>query len=245
MAFSMVLAVSFTAAAEEEASAEALLDAARTRWKRRAQVAQAKSAVNTYEKAVEAGAGYEAMWEGARAVYYLGEFPMENASRDSRIALFERGKRLAQLAVKANPNGAEGHFWLGSLIGVWGTARGVLKSLSVHGDVRREGETAMKINQSVECGGAYRLLGRYYHALPSISGGDEQRSVKLLQKGVGICPTNDLGRYYLADTLHALDRDAEAREQLEAIINSKNSDPRFAPEHPFMVRRAKSLLEDL
>lgn len=228
----------------EDASVEDLLKQARQAYKQRGKVAQARAAVDLFEKAVEAGAGYDAMWEGARAVYYLGEFPMGSAKRGDRLAVFERGKALAERAVKARGDGAEGHFWLGSLIGTWGTARGVLKSLSVHGTVRSEGERAMKINHEVECAGPYRLLGRYYFALPGFIGGDNQRSLKLLQKGVQICPTNDLGRFYLADTLHALDRDNEAREHLQHIIATR-PDPRFAPEYPYIKRMAQTLLDDL
>lgn len=239
-----VLLVAEVARTEEAGSAEALLQEARGAWKQRAQVAQAKRAVDLFEKAASAGAGYDAMWEGARAVYFLGEFPMGSAGRGQRVALFERGKRLAERAVKSRPNGAEGHFWLGSLIGVWGTARGVLKSLSVHGDVRREGEASMKLNHQVECAGPYRLLGRYYYALPGFVGGDDQRSLRLLEKGVKLCPTNDLGRFYLAETLHELDRDGEARAQLEHIIKTR-PDPRFAPEYPYIKRRAQALLGDL
>ncbi len=248
MPFAVVLASALSAQAEEAeepASAEDLLKAARSRWNRRANVGQAKSALNVYEKAVEAGAGYAAMWEGARSAYYLGEYPMKNSRRSARIAIFERGKRLASQAVKARPNGAEGHFWLGSLIGTWSTARGVLKSLSTHGDVRGQGEKAMKLNSKVECGGPYRLLGRYYHVLPGSIGGDTQRALKLLQKGVQICPTNDLGRYYLADTLHELDRDDEARGHLEKIINNKRPDRRFAPEYRYVKRWAQELLDSL
>jgi hypothetical protein len=228
----------------EDGSANELLTQARTAYAQRAKQEQARAAVDLFEKAVTAGAGYDAMWEGARAVYYLGEFPMGKASRGERVTMFERGKALAEKAVKSRPDGADGHFWLGSLTGTWGTARGVLKSLAVHGTVRSEGERAMKLDHMTECAGPYRLLGRYYFALPGFVGGDNQRSLRLLEKGVQLCPTNDLGRFYLADTLHALSRDDEARGHLEHIIATR-PDPRFAPEYPFIKRMAKALLADL
>lgn len=229
----------------EEAAEEDFLAQARKAYKKRGNRAQAAQAVELYSKAIEGGGGYDALWEGARATWFYAEFPMGNASRSKRLEILNRGKAWAEKAVKARPNGAEGHFWLGTVMGTWGTARGVLKSLSIHGDVRAEGERARKLNHKVECAGAYRLLGRYYYALPGAFGGDIQRSLKLLQKGVEICPTNDLGRVYLAETLIELDREDEARTQLKTVVEKSRPDPRFAPEFRYVKSRAQKVLDDM
>lgn len=119
-------------------------------------------------------------------------------------------------------------------MGVWASARGVLKSLSMSSDVRDAGLRAMKLNPRVECGGPYRLVGRYYNKLPGMFSGDNAKSLKLLQKGVSLCPANKLGKLYLAEVLHDLDRHAETRQHLEKII----------AEHRFVVKQAKSLLTE-
>lgn len=241
MAALIVTAAGATASAE---SAEQLLKQARAAYKQRAQVSQAKAAVNLYEKAIKAGAPFDALWEGARATFFLGEFPLGNASRSSRLAVFDKGINWAKRAVQQQPNSAEANFWHGTMLGVWASARGIMKSLSVSGDVRRAAEKSIRLNGRVECGGPYRLLGRYYFKLPGLMGGDNDRSIKLLQKAVAVCPTNDLGHLYLAEVLHDEDRDAEARRELQKIL-SGSPDSRWTAERPYVARQAKALLEDL
>ena len=104
------------------------------------------------------------------------------------------------------------------MIGVWASARGILKSLSMASDVRESAEKAIKINPRVGCGGALRLLGRYYHQLPGMFGGDNAKAIQILQRQTKICPSNELGRYYLAEVLHDEGRDDEARPHLQKVI---------------------------
>lgn len=240
-----VLAGAAPVARAEEAGAGDLLEQARAAYRKRGAVAHAKTAVELYEKAIQASGGYAANWEGARATFYLGEFPMATAARGDRIALYDKGIAWAKAAVAANPRGAEGHFWLGTLYGVWGQARGILKSLSVAGDLRREGEAALKIDPNVECAGSYRLLGRYYFKVPRIAGGDRAKALELLREGVKRCPGSDLGRLYLAEVLEADGQDDQAREQLEHVIQNKTADPAFRAEYRFVKRWAEKALEDL
>jgi hypothetical protein len=225
-------------------TAAELHEQAKQAYAKRAQLAQAKLAVELYEKAIDAGAPFDALWEGARASFYLGEFPMENNSKGARLAVLEKGRAWADNAAKQNPNSAPAVFWHGSLAGTWASVKGILKSLNMADTVRQAGEKSLKLDPNVECGGPYRLLGRYYYKLPGMFGGDTKRAVKLLQDGVKACPTNDLGHLYLAEALHESDRDADARQELDKILNSK-ADPRFAAERPYVVKRAKTLLEDL
>jgi tetratricopeptide (TPR) repeat protein len=231
------------ARAEDAASGDELLKQARAAYKTRHLLANAKNAVTLYEKAIDAGAGYDALWEGARATFYLGEFPMKNNSRSYRLALFDKGINWAKRAAKMHPNRVEGIFWQGSMSGVWASARGILKSLSMSDQVRQAGEKAIRINGRAECGGPYRLLGRYYHKLPGMFGGDLSKGIKILQKAVAVCPRNDLGRMYLAEALHEDDQEAEARAQLDKIIAGP-ADPRWRAEHRFVAKRAKALLAD-
>jgi tetratricopeptide (TPR) repeat protein len=242
VAASMITGILLASAPARAEDATELLTQARAAFKSRHLLANAKKAVDLYEKAIAANAGYDALWEGARACFYLGEFPMKNNSRSARLAIFDKGINWAKQARQQRPNGVEGVFWHGSMIGVWATARGVLKSLRLSSDVRDAGEQAMKLDPNVECGGAHRLLGRYYHKLPAAFGGDNQKSLQILEKGLSLCPRNDLGRLYLAEVLHDLDRDAEARAHLEKIIAGP-PDPRWRAEYRFVSKQAKAFLD--
>jgi tetratricopeptide (TPR) repeat protein len=240
----VVAAVAEEARAEEAPTADPM-KAARAAYQKRAAMAQAKVAVEQFEAAIGADPSYEALWEGARAVYFLGEYPMSRASRADHLKLYDKGIDWAKRAVAKRPGGADGQFWLGTMYGVWGQANGILKSLSIAGPLREAGEKAMKIDPDVECAGPFRLLGRYYFKVPRIAGGDRQKSLKLLEEGIRRCPGNDLGRFYFAEVLAADGQEDRARANLEHVIGNKSVDPRFRAEYRFVKRWAEKALEDL
>jgi tetratricopeptide (TPR) repeat protein len=239
-----VAVVSFCPRAVCAEPADDLLAQARQAFKQRAKTAQARAAVDLYEKAIGAGGPFEALVEGAEAAYFLGEYPLGKAGRAERLAVFDKGIAWAKRAVAEHPERAEAHYWHGTLVGVWAAARGILKSLSMADDVRLSAERAIKIDPRVGCGGALRLLGRYYHQLPGMFGGDATKAAEILERQTRICPTNDLGRYYLAEVLHDAGRDAEARPHLEKVIAGPG-DPRWLAERPYVVTKAKTLLATL
>jgi tetratricopeptide (TPR) repeat protein len=105
----------------------------------------------------------------------------------------------------------------------------VLKSLFLKKDIIREMNAVVKINETYEGAGAYRVLGRVYFKVPGLFGGSNQKSKMYLEKGKKICPTNTLTLLYLAETYWALDQDQEAIRTLEEIINL-TPDERWVPE---------------
>ncbi len=240
----VVVAAGVEARAEQGGGAD-LLAQARAAYQKRAATAQAREAVDLYEKAIDAGGGYAALWEGARASFFLGEFPLAKASRAEHLALYDKGIGWAKRGAAERPGGAEGQFWLGTLYGVWGQANGILKSLSIAGPLREAGERAMKIDPEVECAGPFRLLGRYYFKVPRIAGGDRQKALSLLGEGIKRCPGSDLGRLYFAEALAADGQRDRARSNLEHIIQNKSADPHFRPEYRFVKRWAERAIEDL
>jgi hypothetical protein len=229
--------------AQAQTAAE-LHEQAKQAYAKRGQAAQAKLAFELYEKAIDAGAPFDALWEGARAAFFLGEFPMGNAAKGARLAVYEKGRTWAAKAATQRPTSAPAVFWHGTLVGSWAQTKGVLKSLNMSDEVRTAAEKSLKLDPNVECGGPYRLLGRYYFKLPGVFGGDTKRAVKLLEQGTKTCPGNDFGHLYLAEALHELARDAVARQEIDGIL-ARTPDPRFAPERPYVVKRAKAFLAEL
>jgi tetratricopeptide (TPR) repeat protein len=218
---------------------------ARQAYAERADPGRAKEAMDLFLQAAAADPqSYEARWEGARAIYYLGTYGSPKASDDDKVVLFQRGIDLAKAAIALRPEGVEGHFWLGVLYGVYGEARGVMKSLGLVGDIEREMELCLKEDPSVEGYGPYRVLGRMYYKLPWFAGGSKKKSLEYLEKSLAGAPTNDLTRLYLADTLRAKGRDEEAKAQLQHILSTP-PDPRWAPEYPWIKGQAEQLAKEM
>lgn len=199
---------------------------------------KAKEAQKLYEEAINLDPkNYEAHWKLAKTIYYIGQ----RSPEDRKVSIFEKGVEIAKKAVAIEPNKPEGHFWLGVLYGVYGEARGVMKSLFLVDDIKEEMNITLKLDPNIEGGGPYRLLGRMYYKLPGIAGGSKDKSLEYLLKAKEICPTNALTRIYLADTYLAKKMKEEAKKELKEVIEME-PDPRWVPETKILKKEAQEKL---
>jgi tetratricopeptide (TPR) repeat protein len=221
------------------------LDAARTAYAGRADPANAKAAVELFRQAAQVDpASYEARWEGARAAYFYGEYTQAQAPDREKMAIFDAGITLAKEAAALQPKGVEGHFWLGVLYGVYGEAKGIFKSLSLVPSIKQEMQTCLDLDPTVEGWGPDRVLGRMYYRLPWFKGGSNKKSLAYLEKSLAGAPTNALTRLYLAETCRSEGMKTRAIELAKSVVEMK-PDPRWEPEHPFIVAKAQKLLAKL
>ncbi len=183
---------------------------------------------------------YEAAWKLAKFSYYLGAHTDAERERDMTFREgVDAGKAAVQLAA-ARP---EGHFWLGANYG--GSAEhSTLAGLSSVEDIRSEMETVLKIDEGYQSGSAYLALGQLYLRAPKLLGGDNAKALEYLEKGLKFGRHNALLRANLAEAYHAVNRDAEARKQIDFVL-SMTSDPEYLPEYNEAVAQVKKLLEKL
>jgi tetratricopeptide (TPR) repeat protein len=222
---------------------ETALEKARQAFEQRADPHAAKASLEFYQEAAKENPGsYEACWEGARAYAYYLEYPFADEKDEVKIDLAQKGINLAKDALRLKGKGVEAHYWLGVLYGLYGEAKGVLKSLSLVPRIKNEMDICMTEDPSVDCYGPERILGRMYYELPWFAGGRNRMSLRYLEASVKECPENDLTRLYLAETYKAVGKDDQAKEQLGTILNRK-PDPRWAPEYSFLKARAEKMLE--
>ena len=222
-----------------------LMEQAREAYQNRWNSAKAKTAVDFFAQAAKADPkSYEALWEGARACYFYGNFSREEASDSEKMAIFQDGIDRAKASVALNLKGVEGHFWLGVLLGVYGEAKGIFKSLSLVPDIKAEMKNCLEVDPSVEGCGPDRVLGRMFYKLPGFKGGDNKKSIGHLLKSMEGAPTNALTRLYLAETYKSEGEKAKAIEQLKFIVGME-PDPRWAPEHAWIKPKAQALLKKL
>jgi len=219
------------------------LDKARAAYEKRADAAQAKEAVALYKQAAQADPkSYDALWEGARACYFYGNYARSEAPDSEKLDIFQDGIDRAKAAIASKMDGAEGHFWLGVLDGVYGEAKGIFKSLHMVPEIKAEMATCQKLDNTVECYGPDRVLGRLYYKLPWFKGGDNKMSIEFLEKSVNGCPTNALAKLYLAETLKS-EGDKDRAISLVKEIIAMTPDPRWAPEHVNIKATAEKFLK--
>ena len=221
-------------AAEKIAEAEPLYEG-------REDITKARVAVAALRQARTADYGsYEAAWKLARAAFYVGDRTDNRAERDD---MFRDGTEAGKAAVQLQPDKPDGHFWLGANYG--GTAaHSTLANLSSFKDIKGEMEAVLKIDESYQGYSAYLGLGRLYLQAPRVMGGDSQKAIEYLEKGVKLNPAHALMRFHLAEAYETNNRDAEAKKQIEAIM-AMTPDPKHIAEHKQAVEEAKKLLEKI
>jgi hypothetical protein len=183
---------------------------------------------------------YEAAWKLAKFDYYLGAHTSDERERD---AAFREGIDSGKIAVQLQENKPDGHFWLGANYG--GSAEhSTLAGLANVEDIRGEMERVTKLDEAYQAGSAYLALGQLYLQAPRMLGGDHQKAVELLEKGLRFGAHNALLRLNLAEAYHAANRNADARKQIDFILRM-TPDPNYLPEYKEAVEKAKELQEKI
>ncbi len=209
-------------------------------YDQRGDLAKAKEALTKYQEALAAGEdAYGANWRLARVQYWIGD---HTADKTAKKKIFQKGIEHAKKAVVLGPDKVEGHFWLGVCYGVYGEAKGVLKSLSLVKPIKEAMRRVLEIEPAYDRGGADRVLGRVFHEVPGFAGGSEKKSLEHLLKAVEYGPRVGLNLLYLADTYISLDQIEKARVTLEYILTME-PEPDLLPETEEERVQARQRLE--
>ncbi len=227
------------ASAEREQLSELMAQADQL-YAQRESVERAREAVAVMRRARFADTGnYEAAWKLAKFNYYLGEHEKDE---HLRAEAFREGIAAGEAAVRLGPNKPEGHFWLGANLGGRARLQGPLYALASVPDIRKEMEAVIKIDEGFQAGSAYLALGQIDLELPEIMGGNRERAVENLEKGLKFGEQNAMLRLRLAEAYLDVKRTEDARQQLNAIFKLKPS-PDYLPEYKQAAAAARALLE--
>ncbi len=218
-------------------SAEAIREADRL-FSYGADSAAERQALALLEQALSRDAkNYHLLWRAARACYYVGD----EAAKKEKLGYFERGIVAGQRAVAEQPNGVEGHFWLGANYGGYGEVKGAFKALLTVKNIRAEMETVLRLNAEYEEGRAYLALGELDRRLPRLLGGNLKRAISYLEQGLRLAPQNMEIKLALAEAYFDSGRREEARRQLQEILQMPIN-PARAKENRETQQKAKRLL---
>ncbi len=182
---------------------------------------------------------FEAAWRLARVQYWIGN----HAPERERKQHFELGVAAGRQAIAARSQRPEGHFWLG--MDLAGLAQlGMMLGLRYRSAVRDEFETTARLDPGFEAGSAFTALGDWYLRVPGFLGGDKRKAEEYLRRALTYDPNGTATRYFLAETLIATSRTADAREELQRVIDAP-FDSNSAPEDKEWKQRARELLTTL
>jgi tetratricopeptide (TPR) repeat protein len=227
-------------AGDEKAAAEKIATADQL-YAAREDLQKARVAVATLRQAVTADYGnFEAEWKLSRAAFFVGD---HTDNDDEAKDMFKLGIDAGKAAVKLKADKVEGHFWLGANYG--GDAqKSTLASLATVEDIKTEMETVLKIDEKFQGGAAYLGLGQLYLQAPKVLGGDTDKAVENLKKGLAISPTNSLMKYYLAQAYESQNKDADAKKLLDEVLTMQ-PDAQYVAEHKDAVAKANKLKQKI
>jgi len=131
-------------------------------------------------------------------------------------ALYEEGERLARQAIELDPESADAHFELARALGRLAQFRGILESINLASDVKRELELTLELDPNYDA--AMHALALWHLEVPWIAGGRTGEIRPLFEQAIAIAP--DAITHYVdyGDALIRLDDKEAARVQLEAAL---------------------------
>ena len=220
----------FTGGAAQNVDLDNLLAQGDEHYAQRADLDQARLAVELYRQAVELDpSSYEAAWRLSRGLYWVGDHVSEN-----KAAYFEQAIDAGKKAVALNPDDAAGHYWLGVSYGLYAKVKGLAHSVFVIGPLKEHMAAVLKLDPGYDRGGAYFILGIVYYELPGVLGGDMDQAFKYLEKAVELDPQAYAIHAYLADAYIDQGRTDRARELVSEALSGT-----CRPGHEPECRRGK------
>lgn len=157
----------------------------------------------------------------ARVQVQLGERAL---TRDEKLAWYRAAKASAEELRARNAMNAEGHLWWATAQGSIGELQGVLSSVMMVGDLRREFELALRLDSDLAL--AHFALGRMYEEVPGLMGGSLNKAEEQYELGIAADANYTIVRVALARLLLKRGQLPAARTQLDRVLATREpTDP--------------------
>ena len=210
-------------------------------YRERTDVAKARQAVAIWsERLAKNPRDFESAWKLARAAYWLGGHDEPSARRGD----LERGVEAGRQATQLEPSRPEGYFWMAASMGQLAESYGMRQGLRYRAPIKDALEKVLQLDAAYQNGSADRALGRWYYRVPGLFGGSKKKSEEHLRRSLTFDTNSVASRFFLAETLFELDRDAEAIAELQRVINGPVN-PEWEPEdREFKAQAAERLKKE-
>ncbi|HEV2749923.1 MAG TPA: tetratricopeptide repeat protein [Gemmatimonadales bacterium] len=199
---------------------------------------------------------YEALWKAGREVVDIAKQIDDKGNKKQRDSLYEVGQAYGEAAVRANPNGADGHFTIAQALGRLSRTRGGKERVRFAQIIYDEANKAIALDSTHD--GAYHVLGAWHEEVMLLSGiqkffakalfgagfldkGNWADAQRYLERAVALAPKSIFHRYELAGVYIDVGKYSKAREQLTVLETLPIAD---VLDHQYQ-KEAKQLLEDI
>jgi tetratricopeptide (TPR) repeat protein len=208
----------------------------------RATIANARRAADIWRSELEAGGSdaFTAAWKLARDDYWLGG----HATAAEQRAFYEQGIEAGRKASALQPDRPEGYFWMGANMGALAESFGLRQGIKYRKPIKEALETVLRLDPAFQQGSADRALGRWYFKVPHLFGGSHKLSEEHLKNSLKYSPQSSASHFFLAELYLDDDRKADARAELQKVLDSP-LDPEWTPEDAEFKEKARKLLATL
>lgn len=169
------------------------------------------------ERAVKINPHVEDLVALAQVYFIWGE--VRATSDEQKLAAYNRGRQAANQARNLDRSNPEAHFWYGANTARWGQTKGVVRSLFLLPTVQEAIQRILDLDPNFNP--VYALAGNVFYEVPGLLGGDLDKAEAMFRKGLELDPKFTVMRVGLAKTLIKKGQIAEARRELEAVLNEK------------------------
>jgi hypothetical protein len=141
-------------------------------------------------------------------------------SDEEKLAAYERGRVSGRRAIELEPKNFLAHLWYAINTARWGQTKGVVRSLFLLPTVREEIRVLIELAPTVAA--VHALAGNVDYEVPGPLGGDVDRAEATFRKGLQLDPSFTGIRVGLAKVLITKNEPAEARRELQAVLDEKD-----------------------
>ena len=138
-------------------------------------------------------------------------------TEEARLAAYEKGRAAAERAIARSPDDPEAHLWYAINLGSWAQVKGLFRSLITLRTIRREVDTVLRLDPNNV--NAHVMAGSLQREIPAIMGGDKGKAEEHFKTAKRLAPHVSGARIELAKLYIKHGRVAEARQELQAVID--------------------------
>ena len=223
----------------DEASIEEALDHSANGFRDREDISKLRNAVEILARVRDPEKrNFQVEVQFAEYNYFLG---IHSDDQKESEAAFEKGKEAGKIASKIEPSRPDGYFWYAASLGELSKRSPVTVGITSVDDTKEAMNKVLELQPNYQGASAFDALAQVVLAT-RLTTGNAGRAVEYLERGVSIEDDNSNLHLHLAEAYLAVDRDDEAKKQLEHVLKM-TPNPDYLPEHRTAVAAARKLLQ--
>jgi tetratricopeptide (TPR) repeat protein len=228
-----------TSAQRKNVDVPATLQKAKELFGQREDLAKLREALKTLNEARNAdNRSYEIEWTYAKYSYFLAKESDKEKEVESAL---KDGEKAAMIATRMEPNKPDGFFWFAANLGEAARLSPMTVGLRRVSEIRDAMKKVIELQPDYQGASAFDGLARI-ELESGLVGGKTEKAIDYLEKGLELEKNNSNIRLNLAKAYLRVDRNAEAKTQLEYVVKMQ-PDPDYKVEYEENLIEAKRLLE--